>query len=113
MSDAEFRVAYDAEVRRLQSLERSDTGGGNFYNTTLARVGKRFASTIIGTTLEGRGSFSEAFHLLGFKKMSVLDELGRRMGGNRLMGYLLDANVFMARSDCTTAWISVRRSGNG
>jgi Zn-dependent peptidase ImmA (M78 family) len=80
LSDAEFRVAYDAEVRRLQSLERSDTGGGNFYNTTLARVGKRFASAIIGTTLEGRGSFSEAFQLLGFKKMSVLDELGRRVG---------------------------------
>jgi len=80
LSDGEFRMAYDAELRRLRQLERSDAGGGNFYNTTLARVGKRFARAIIGSTLEGRGSFTEAFHLLGFKKMSVFDELGHRVG---------------------------------
>lgn len=80
LSDAAFRTAYDNELRRLHGIERSDAAGGNFYNTTLARVGNRFARAIIGSTLEGRGSFTEAFHLLGFKKMSVFDELGHRVG---------------------------------
>jgi Zn-dependent peptidase ImmA (M78 family) len=80
LSDPQFRTAYDEELRRLRAIERPDAGGGNFYNTTLVRVGKRFARAIIGSTLEGRGSFTEAFHLLGFKKMSVFDELGRHVG---------------------------------
>lgn len=80
LSNSAFRTNYDTELRRLREVERSDVGGGNFYNTTLARVGKRFARAIIGSTLEGRSSFTETFHLLGFKKMSVFDELGYRVG---------------------------------
>ena len=80
LSSGKFRTAYDTELSRLLALERPSQGGGNFYHTTVARVGRRFARAIIGSTLEGRGSFTEAFHLLGFKKMSVFDELGHRVG---------------------------------
>jgi Zn-dependent peptidase ImmA (M78 family) len=80
ISHIDFNRAYDSELRRLRELEKPDSGGGNFYNTTLARVGKRFARAIISNTLEGRGSFTEAMHLLGFKKLSVFDELGHRVG---------------------------------
>lgn len=80
VSNVDFQRAYDSEVQRLSEFEKPDSGGGNFYNTTLARVGKRFARAIIGNTLEGRGSFTEAMHLLGFKKLSVFDELGHRVG---------------------------------
>jgi Zn-dependent peptidase ImmA (M78 family) len=80
LSRAEFWAAYDQEVSRLRSLGESKEGGGNFYNTTPARVSKRFARAIIGSALEGRASFSEALRLLGFKKMSTFNDLGQTLG---------------------------------
>ncbi|MCA9280824.1 MAG: ImmA/IrrE family metallo-endopeptidase [Phycisphaerales bacterium] len=77
-----FWEAYDLEVQRLHEIAPSGSGG-NFYNTTAARVGKRFASAIIGSTLEGRASFAEALRLLGFKKMSTFHDLGRVVGVER------------------------------
>lgn len=74
-----FWASYDQELQRLQSLTRSSSGG-NFYNTTASRVSKRFARAIIGSTLEGRASFTEAFRLLGFKKLKALHDLGRTVG---------------------------------
>jgi Zn-dependent peptidase ImmA (M78 family) len=70
--------AYDAELHRLTNLPR--TSGGDFYLTTAARVGKRFARAVVSSTWEGRSSFTEAFHLLGFKKISTFRELGQSLG---------------------------------
>lgn len=75
-----FWAAYDEEVNRLGSIAATTSSGGNFYYTTAARVGKRFARAIIGSALEGRASFSEALHLLGFKKMATFKDLGRSVG---------------------------------
>jgi Zn-dependent peptidase ImmA (M78 family) len=69
---------YDAEVNRLQSIRRA--AGGSFYLTTAARVSKRFARAVVTSTWEGRSSFTEAFHLLGFKRMSTFRELGQSLG---------------------------------
>jgi len=69
---------YDAEVERLTNFPRAV--GGDFYLTTAARVSKRFARAVVTSTWEGRSSFTEAFHLLGFKKMSTLRELGQSVG---------------------------------
>ena len=73
-----FWREYDAEVQRLTSIPR--TSGGDFYLTTAARVGKRFARAVVTSTWEGRSSFTEAFHLLGFKNMSTFRELGQSVG---------------------------------
>ena len=73
-----YLQAYDEEIARLMSL--SSSSGGNFYLTTAARVSKRFARAVVTSTWEGRSSFTEAFHLLGFKKMSTFRELGQSMG---------------------------------
>ena len=70
--------AYDAEVERLRSLPSGS--GGNFYLTLGARVSKRFARAMVVSTLEGRSSFTEAFRLLGFKKMATFRELGYSLG---------------------------------
>jgi len=65
---------YEAELARLRRIDRPS--GGDFYLTTAARVGKRFARAVVSAALEGQSSFTEAFRLLGFKKMSTFHELG-------------------------------------
>lgn len=70
--------AYNTEVERLQEL--SGGSGGDFYRTLGARVSKRFARAVVSSTLEGRSSFTEAFRLLGFKKMSTFRQLSNGLG---------------------------------
>ena len=65
--------AYNAEVQRLRSLPGGS--GGDFYLTLGARVSKRFARAVVVSTLEGRSSFTEAFRLLGFRKMATFRRL--------------------------------------
>jgi len=73
----QFWREYDAEVQRLRN--RPPPSGGDFYLTTAARVSKRFARAVVASTWEGRSSFTEAFHLLGCRKMSTFRELGQRL----------------------------------
>lgn len=75
-----FWEAYDAELARLLARDEESPSGGHFYHSTATRVGKRFARALIGSTLEGRASFSEALRLLGLRKMSTFRELGRAVG---------------------------------
>lgn len=70
----EFQEAYEKEMERLRSLPKS--GGGDFYLMQGARLSKRFARALVVSTLEGQMSFSEAFRLLGVKKMATFRELG-------------------------------------
>ena len=74
----QYREAYGAELERLRGLPAG--GGGNFYPTLGARVGQRFAHAVVASTLEGRSSFTEAFRLLGFKKMSTFRSLSENLG---------------------------------
>lgn len=80
MSQEQYWTRFDAELERLRGLEARGTGGGNFYYTTMARAGKRLTRALVTSALEGQGSFSEALHLLGFRKMTVFDELARMVG---------------------------------
>ncbi|MFI5397520.1 MAG: ImmA/IrrE family metallo-endopeptidase [Candidatus Binatia bacterium] len=70
--------AYEAEVERLRAIPRGS--GGNFYLTLGARVSKRFARALLVHTLEGHSSFTEAFRLLGVKKMATFHDLGHSLG---------------------------------
>ena len=74
----EYWNAYDEELDRLRAVARES--GGDFYRSTGARVSKQFARAVIGATLEGRSSYTEAFRLLGFRKMATFNELSRRLG---------------------------------
>jgi Zn-dependent peptidase ImmA (M78 family) len=74
----QFWQEYNREIERLRAVPRSS--GGNFYLTQAARVSKRFARALVVSTLEGRSSFTEAFRLLGFKKMATFRDLGNSLG---------------------------------
>lgn len=78
LSRERFWAEYEAEFDRLRRLPAS--GGGDFYLTTAARLGKRFARAVVVATMEGRASFTEACRLLGFKKMATLRELSASLG---------------------------------
>ena len=74
----QFWDAYEAALERLRAIPRGS--GGDFYLTLGARAGKTFARALVISTLEGRTSFTEAFRLLGFKKMATFRELGVSLG---------------------------------
>ncbi len=74
----QFWIEYQNELKRLQRLPKGD--GGDFYLTLGARAGKRFTRALITSTIEGRSSFTEAFRLLGFKRMSTFRRLGHSLG---------------------------------
>ena len=74
----QFPQAYEEELDRLGAIEKGS--GGDFYLTQAARLGKRFARAIVRSTLEGQTSFTEAFRLLGFKKMVTFRRLKSASG---------------------------------
>lgn len=73
-----FWRAYREEIERLRAMPAGS--GGDFYLTLGARAGKRFARALVVSALEGRSSFTEAFRLLGFKKMATFREVGHSLG---------------------------------
>lgn len=73
-----YREAYEAELKRLLAVPRGS--GGDFYLTQSSRVGRRFATALVVSTLEGHTLHREAFRLLGFSKLATFQELGHRLG---------------------------------
>jgi len=78
LTQEQFSREYQEELERLRAMPKSS--GGDFYLTLGARVSKRFARALVVSTLEGRSSFTEAFRLLGFKKMATFRDLGQSLG---------------------------------
>jgi Zn-dependent peptidase ImmA (M78 family) len=78
LTRAQLWEASEAELERLRAIPKGS--GGDFYLTLGARASKRFARAIVVSTLEGRSSFTEAFRLLGFKKMATFRDLGHSLG---------------------------------
>ena len=78
LTQNELWMAYRAELERLLAIPRGT--GGNFYLTQAARVSTRFASAVISSVLEGRGSFTESFRMLGIKKMETFHKLAHSLG---------------------------------
>ena len=78
ITSKQLKDAYASQLELLRKISKG--GGGNFYLTLGARTSKRFARALVVSTLEGRSSFSEAFRMLGFKKMTTFKKLGRKFG---------------------------------
>ena len=77
LSRPAFSTAYAEELRRLTEVVKGS--GGDFYLTTAARVSKRFARSLIVSTLEGQTLYRDAFRMLGIAKTATFNELGRSL----------------------------------
>lgn len=80
LSRSRFHDEYAAELERLP--QRPASGGGDFYRTETARVGKRFATALIANTLEGHTLFRDAYRMLGISQAKTFDELSRHLQFN-------------------------------
>lgn len=80
LSWVQFGREFREELARVLGIQVPTAQGGNFYNTQPMRVSKRFARAIISDTLEGQTLHREALRLLGFSKISTLEELSHRLG---------------------------------
>lgn len=79
-SRRELLRAYNIELQRIQAAPRNY--GGSFHPNLETRVGLRFGSAIVNSTLTGQSSFTEAFHLLGIKKASTLRAFAENLRQN-------------------------------
>jgi Zn-dependent peptidase ImmA (M78 family) len=76
-----FGRAWASERERLRALmDAAGSGGGDFYRTTLSRVGKRFARALVESTLEGQTLYRDAFRMLGVAKTDTFNIIGREVG---------------------------------
>lgn len=77
-----FDQAWDDEIKRLRDFlsDTESTGGGEFYNTTQTRIGRRFIRALITNTLEGQTLYRDALRLLGISKIETFNQLGRKVG---------------------------------
>jgi Zn-dependent peptidase ImmA (M78 family) len=77
----QFRDIWIHERERLRaSADARGSGGGDFYRTTLIRVGKRFARAVVESTLEGQTLYRDAFRMLGVTKTETFNTIGREAG---------------------------------
>ena len=74
-----FDIEWEREIERLAALPQRG-GGGNFYNTALARVSQRFARALVASTLEGHTLYRDAFRMLGVRRTATFNNLGREVG---------------------------------
>ena len=75
----QFDDAYSNEMHRL-AASKPKKPGGSFYKTLRVRVGKRFGSALVESTLEGNTLYRDAFQLLGINKGETFRGFGKVLG---------------------------------
>ncbi|MCW7458567.1 ImmA/IrrE family metallo-endopeptidase [Leptospira bandrabouensis] len=80
ISQKDFWMHYQEELKRISNIQKSGEAGGDFYRTLGVRVGKRFATAVVTSTLEGQTLFRDAFRMLGFKKNETFYKEARELG---------------------------------
>jgi len=78
IDDESFQALYADE--RTRARAPTEEGGGDFYRTQRSRLGRRFATAVIASAIEGRTTYKEAFRLLGVRKSATFEELARNLG---------------------------------
>jgi len=74
---AAFFEFYERFINRECQHSGASFGGGDFYNNQNARVGKLFATHVIGAAMGGEIGFKEAYELTGLRGGSFEEYAGR------------------------------------
>lgn len=75
LTEEEFQRRYTDELSQIRQRTAEKEGGGDFYRTLNTRLGKRFVSALVESTLEGRTSYRDAYQLLGVKNAETVRKL--------------------------------------
>lgn len=73
----QFKGWYQDRIEAYRKEPKSS--GGDFYKNQPNKIGRRFATALIASTLEGKTLFREAMSLLDMKKMSTFREFARTL----------------------------------
>ena len=74
----ELWQAYEDELTELRAIKKD--GGGDFYLTQAARVSRRFAKALVGSTLEGQTLYRDAFRMLGIVRGATFRQFSANLG---------------------------------
>lgn len=71
-------IAYE-QAAFAQRPKKARSVGGDFYRTTLMRLGSTFTHAVTSSVAEGRTTYSEAFRLLGTRRADIVNQLSQRI----------------------------------
>jgi len=74
----QFDAEWEREIERLSSFVQGK--GGHFTRMTLTRVSRRFAEALVGSAVSGETLYRDAFRMLGVRKQSSFESVGRELG---------------------------------
>jgi Zn-dependent peptidase ImmA (M78 family)/transcriptional regulator with XRE-family HTH domain len=77
ISVAQFKKWYEDRIEAYRKEPQSS--GGDFYKNQPNKVGRRFASALIASTLEGKTLYRDAMALLDMKKSATFHEFARTL----------------------------------
>ena len=77
---ARFDIAWAEEIARLRTFAQRGSDGGDFFRTTLSRVGRRFARALLVGALEWQTLYRDAFRMLGVSRNETSNNLGSEVG---------------------------------
>lgn len=75
--EAEFKRWYEERIDAYRHQPKSS--GGDFYKNQPNKIGRKFASALIASTLEGKSLFRDAMSLLDMKKTATFEEFARTL----------------------------------
>lgn len=78
--DMEVHLAAERQKKKKEEMKKAKKSGGNYYNTVLARSGRRFTRAILANTREGKTEPVVLRRLLDVWKTSSLEKLSKKLG---------------------------------
>ena len=80
INQSTFNCYWKLYIRKFKNTKTQKHKGGDFYLTTVRRLGRKFATALIESTINGRTGYRDALQMLGISTMKVFDGLARETG---------------------------------